>query len=566
MQTILKATFFLVLILGTSHTSEAQLLNKLKKKAEKKVERAIDGNQETKKTSPKKDSTTIPIVSSDNNSSSAEDVSTQEDDCEDTASYRKSIELKMQKIDQVINEDQKSLPPSDLKYRLNLAKATRDELVKNYPDCDINDINTRITNAEKSIAKYESLLRPFDDGTFETSSPYYTQVILDNFVSGSVNTTMDIQLKSIDGQVHKGTFNYSSNNAGLSDKIEAKIDDIKGLSLLAYKTNENIYLEFYDFNKFAGIMVIGNTDKSILKKEAEAFNIPDSESNGMYLGEVQKREAGRIVLSKMDNLGHENKGPFNLNEFTIGDKLYSRTFYEEIKPPVEMLQRKGFLTTREGFNVRIVNEIYLDGNLAITSEEGPFHDEEKNMANSWTSSKAPLMTFKRDGLEEKFMDYVLKNNLPSKKYTFEWKRFVRSTDYPKNERVFLASTGPIDFNITDDGLQKLCATDFGPPIAPFNTDSQTKTLLSTLRKHAKANGWTEKFTDKVSNRTSWTKVYDAFNRYTHSKCSAVFRTEYTLEDGRKSYGVISALFYKYPNGSIEVFGMAGQHYIPRVCK
>ncbi|KAB7528410.1 hypothetical protein F8C76_11130 [Flagellimonas olearia] len=496
-----------------------------------------------------------------------QDPTTNKDGCKAVASYVKSIDQKIQKVEEALN-DKATLKPDRLRYTLKLAKDERDKIAESYPECDMSDINTRIVNAEKYISEFVGSLSPFKPGSYQTSSSYFTEVTLDNFDSNGLANTMDISFKTLKGKIYKGFISYPSSTSPTPEKIEGKINDVNGLKLTAYKQEDNIIIEFYYSGDFAGVIFIGNKDKNTLRKEVLDFEIPGSESNGMYLGEVQQKEAGRIVLSKTDNLVHDNKGPFDLNEFTIGDKLYSRTFYKQIKPPVEILQVEGYWAKKNNHDVRVVNEFYLDGQLVATYEEGPFYDEQKKQVNSWTSVRKPIFLLTDDSMEEKFMEYVLKNNLPSKKYEFELKKYVHSADsnYDEDDKVFVATTGPITFNITDDGLSKLCATDFGPPKGAINNDSETKTLLTVLRKYAKAQGWPETFTNTVSHKTSWTKVYDVFNRYTHSKCSAIFRTEYPLEDGRKSYGVISAMFYKYPNGSIEVFGMSGQHYIPRTCR
>lgn len=456
-----------------------------------------------------------------------------------------------------------------LVFLLGYAQANQAQTIKKYTNRLENTL-VKVEKDGKPVNTFANGPHYLREGSYKTSSSYFTEVTLANFISGDLTHTMEVHFNNREGEIYTGILSYPANTDGPPPKkVRGKMDVISDISFLIHEQGQSMVIEFYDQGDFAGVLFIGHKDKAVLKKEANDFEIPGSESNGMYLGEVQRREAGRIVLSKTDHLFHNNKGPFALKEFTIGDKLYARAFYTRIKPPVEILQIEGFRIRRGSSRVKIINEFYLDGKLAVYNEEGPFHDKDKDMINSCTSNREPVFILKNEGIEGKFMEYVLKKNLPSKKYGFEWKKYVALPDssHTASAKVLLATTGPIAFNITDEGLKKLCPTEFGPPVEPIYTDRKARKLLNVLKKYAKSQGWMQTFTkNAISNKTIWTKVYDAFNNYTHSKCSATFRTEHPLENDRKSFGMISALFHKYPNGSIEVFSTYGQKYIPRVCK
>ena len=398
----IKTLLCLVLLFGGSQLVDAQILNKIRKKAGERTEKTIhETSSKPEKSEPE-----------DTERTSSEDTNT-EQNCAGTAFYKKNFESSISKIE-AVEAKTDHYSPSDLTHFLKQAKGYRDKILAKVPDCDVSKIDERIANAEKFLAINEEDSTPFAMGEHQTSSSYYTKVTLENLVSGSTKSRMDILFETKDDKIFKGSLTSFNSGSGSSEKMEGQIQGPNGIKLLAHKKDDNLVIEFYENNDFAGVLIIGNEDSQALKQKVQNFEIPGSESNGSYLGDIQKEQAGKIVLSKVDNLGHENKGPFTLKEFTIGDKLYSRSFYEQIKPPVEFLQLEGYWASRNGFSTRIVNEIYLDGELAAIHEEGPFYKEEKQMVNSWTSSRKPVFELKNASLEGKFMEYVLKNNLPSK--------------------------------------------------------------------------------------------------------------------------------------------------------
>ncbi|MCL6274034.1 hypothetical protein M3P19_08435 [Muricauda sp. 2012CJ35-5] len=488
-----------------------------------------------------------------------------DEDCTRSSSTLNLFETKMQKIADV--KDGKSEEGlNSLKYALKMAVDYKEKIEERSPGCrEIPNLESRIAEAKAFLKEFEKELLPFVEGNYTSSSPYYTEVFLGNFTPGNTSNKMQITLRGKDGSTYDGILKYPSDQP-TPEKIPGKMDDPAGVDCFVYEKGDRIIVEFYAQNNFCGVVILGDTDTATLTKEAMAFEVPNSESNGKPMGDTHNKEAGRIVFSKSNNLGLENKGPFNLKEFTIGDKIYSRTFYEQVAPPIEMLQKLGYISHKDHYTIRIANDLYLNGEKVASYLEGPFHKEEEQMSNSWTTSRLPFIVSERSEVGGAFMDYVLKNNLKVGTYELEWKRYVMNSDFPDSERLFLATTGPITMNITDEGLKNLCGTDYGTPVGKFSSGAKTNALLATLRTHGRAQGWPETFTDVVSHQTEWTKVYNAFGVYLYSKCSATFRTRYPLKDGRQAHGVITSMFHKMPNGSIEVFGMTGQKYVSPKCK
>ncbi len=579
MNRILLFLMVVTFSLGGIQTTQAQRL----KKFGKKVEKTIKGNSKSSQSrKPSTSASNSPSTSKKTTSTSKEEnkttsnTTTVDDGCPKSgtaSSYVRNIEKNLEKVAQGISEGCYSVGNmEDYISGRTGAEYFLASLKEASPECG-SVYEKKIAETKKAFEEYKiaeeeakfaefAEIAPASSGTYNTSSIVYPKIEVQFTDHG-----MDINLIK-EGQDKPEVISVPlSSNGVKQEKYEGETLFNSELKFTIYKKEDYHVIETIKHGEFGAITLFGNQELSILQKKVQEFEIPGSVSDGLYLGEVQNKEAGRIVLSISDNLGHDNKGPFNLTTLSLGSDAYLRAFYNHVEPPVETLQRAGIHTTRGGYGLRITTEYFLDGEMVANFEQGPLYDEDKHLANKWASSRHLLWKGEKSSHGTAFLEnYVLKENLPAKDYELEIKKYVfNANDNQEDYKILLASSGLLTFRVTEGGYKKLCNTEYGPTKSPKNTSGKATTLLSTLRKHAKTQGWTETFINDVREVTQWTKVYNAFNKYLYSKCSATFRTVYAKDNGGKSYGEIKALFYKYPNGTLEVFGMAGQKYIPRSC-
>ncbi|TMU56904.1 hypothetical protein [Flagellimonas algicola] len=588
MNKILVVWMVLALGLGGVQTTKAQRFKKLKSKVEKKVERkandVIDGKPGTTKRKSNNIKPGTPTVSSagstptstqettatpnqePNTTKTKTTMAQADENCKRALGARSRFETEMTDVQRCIEEECGS---EKMRGYLSKAEYYLEQAKQKAPDCDTSDMEKAVSDAKQILNEYEKEFVPFNEGTYSTSSFVYPKIEVGNFKAQMGKYYMDVNLfKKGATEPEVVTVSYSSSETK-PEKFEGRIQFNTELKFNIYEKEDHHVLEIYQSNDFASVILFGEQDAETLKKKVQEFRIPDSKSEGEYaaMGDMQKREAGRIVVSNSDNLGHDNHGPFSLKELEIGKPAHMRSFHQNIEPPMETLQRAGIHITQEGYGIRILTEYHLNGKLVAKVEDGPLYDDARLKAHTWTSIRHPLWKNEREGYGIPFIEeHVLKENLPVGDYPLEIKKYVFSVeDNQEDYKILLATSGPLTLKVTEAGYRRLCNSEYGPSKAPKDQSAKAKTLLSVLRKHAKAQGWTETFINDVRNVTKWTPVRNVFGVITHYKCSATFRAKYPLADGRYSFGEINSLLHR-KEGRIEVFGMSGQHYIPNCNK
>ncbi|MCL6265502.1 hypothetical protein [Flagellimonas myxillae] len=508
--------------LGSIQNVHAQL-GKLGKKVsnkvkmeERKIKKTINNAEKTGKL-PKTKTDKISNISKNSNMGTTKTATSSigiggEENCKSTEYFFKNARKDLKKI----QDDKDGLvdtSPFDMETILERVNNYLEKIRARDPNCDTSKLEGEISDAKNYINEKKG------SGTFMEVGTYVTTGIWKKFtIDGAVEFSWDknkqpFTLEEVDVAL-KGELSFPSNET----KPEYFTFEIKGLGngVIIPVPTETGSGKIYQWALLNGeeilaIMYLGNnmSEEELKEVVAERTSEGIEQAN---LSTFTKNNLGKILVSTEGPIyangkrdGHSSGTDITLTDsFTLGDPLWTRTFVEDHRTPIELLKLTGYppagkigaaIRTRVIFDGKEVGQDFL---RCTKPDDVKITNEATNYREAMFKPNGNAQDPYREGFEG-----IFALNPGYGEHTLEIQKWVvnynvADTNAGEGENKFplevlMATSGELKVQITRDSWKPFCNSggkNYGAIKGAKN--HLASQLLAAVKREASKSGWKEK--------------------------------------------------------------------------